>query len=55
MTMHAVTCRLTAWSPGSAPAAFSRLRVWGTFTFLLVTGNECHKHRDRSVVLSAVC
>jgi len=28
MTMHAVTCRLTVLSPGSAPAPYARLRVW---------------------------
>ena len=33
MTMHAVTCRLTAWSLGSAPAPYAQLRVWETFTF----------------------
>ena len=31
MTMHAVTCRLTAYSPGSAPAPYARSRVWVPF------------------------
>ena len=43
MTMHAVTCRLTASSPGSAPAPYARLRVWAIFTFL-VTAMSMHDH-----------
>ena len=34
MTMHAVTCRLTAYSPGSAPAPTLDMSM-GIFSFLL--------------------
>ena len=48
MTMHAVTCRLTAWSPGSAPAPYARyIRVWVPFYICIQTKkNRRKQNRD---------
>ena len=51
MTMHAVTCRLTAWSLGSAPAPYARHEYGYLYLYLYLTRACCKSATHFTAVL----